>query len=220
MLLPLGSISAQSAADFRQVTAADWPTGGGNWANQRYSSLDQINTSNVKWLKGTWMARLNGSGMDTKYLQQGTLVVRDRMMFMPTGQQDIFALDAKTGDTKWQYSADLAPTGPGRLIWANRGVALGDGMVFSGQTDGNLVAVDQKTGKLVWSTDVGQAKVNHYGITMAPLYYDGMLFTGLGGSDSGLRGRLVALDGKTGKEIWRFYTVPGPGEYGNDHLGG
>ena len=206
--------------DYRGPASKEWPLVGGDFGNTHYSALSQIDTSNVAQLKGAWMGRLNGSGMADKFSQQATPVVKDGVMYITTGQNDIFALDAKTGDTKWQYSADLAPTGPGRLIWANRGVAIGDGMVFSGQTDGNLVAVDQKTGKLVWSTDVGQAEVNHYGITMAPLYYDGLLFTGLGGSDSGLRGRMVALDGKTGKEVWRFYTVPGPGEYGNDTWAG
>src|SRR5919202_1458892 len=216
LLLPTMSSAQVVGPDYRAPASKEWPLVGGDFGNSRYSTLSQINTGNIAQLKGAWMGRLNGSGMADKFSQQATPVVKDGVMYITTGQNDIFALDAKTGDIKWQYSADLAPTGPGRLIWANRGVALGEGLVFSGQVDGNFVAVDQNTGKLAWSTEVGQAEVNHYGITMAPLYYDGLVFTGLGGSDSGLRGRIVALDSKTGREVWRFYTIPGPGEYGND----
>jgi len=216
LVVPLGSSSAQSAADFRQVPSADWPSVGGNWANQRYSSLDQINASNVKRLKGAWMARLNGSGMDTKYSQQGTPVVRDGMMFMPTGQQDIFALDLKTGNIAWSYISDVDPKSPGG--WRNRGVAVADGKVFTIQKDARVLALDEKTGKSVWETQIGTdlgAKSPKYS-SNAIIYYDGLLYTGISGGDSGVRGRLTALDAATGKIAWEFFIAPAPGQFGNE----
>jgi len=92
----------------------------------RYSTLAQINTDNVKNLKGAWMARL-GSGFDNRYSQQGTPLVKDGVMFIPTGQQDIFALKAQTGELLWKYTSDVNPRGIS--LWANRGVALGLGSV-------------------------------------------------------------------------------------------
>ena len=216
LVVPLGSSSAQSAADFRQVPSADWPSVGGNWANQRYSSLDQINASNVKRLKGAWMARLNGSGMDTKYSQQGTPVVRDGMMFMPTGQQDIFALDLKTGNIAWSYISDVDPKSPGG--WRNRGVAVADGKVFTIQKDARVLALDEKTGKSVWETQIGTdlgAKSPKYS-SNAIIYYDGLLYTGISGGDSGVRGRLTAIDAASGKIAWEFFIAPGPGQFGNE----
>src|SRR6185436_2932226 len=99
--------------------------------------------------------------------------------------------------------------------WTNRGVALGDGKVYVGQLDGRLVALDQRTGELAWSTQVGLYR-HGYTITNAPLYYNGRVYTGVSGGDYGIRGRVMAYDAKTGKEDWRFYTIPGPGQLGHD----
>src|SRR6202040_4248141 len=99
--------------------------------------------------------------------------------------------------------------------WANRGVALGEGKVFVGNLDGTLVALDTKNGKEVWLTVIGRWQDGST-ITSAPLYYDGAVYTGLAGGDSGGRGKLTALDAKTGKELWHFWTAPGPGAIGSD----
>jgi alcohol dehydrogenase (cytochrome c) len=189
---------------------------GGDWGNTRYSTLEQITTSNVANLKGAWMARLDGSGFDTKFSQQASPVVVDGVMFVPTGQQDIFALDAKTGTQIWKYTSDAEPKSAGG--WNNRGVAVADGKVFAVQKDLRVIALDQKTGERQWMAVMGEdvpAGVGAY-ITSPPVYFDGLLYVGLAGGDGGLRGRIHALDAKTGKELWRFYTVPGPGEFGND----
>ena len=98
--------------------------------------------------------------------------------------------------------------------WA-AGSALGDGKVFVGQLDAKLVALDQRTGKVVWSIQAEDPKLG-YAIASAPLYYNGLVITGFAGSDLGTRGRLKAYDAKTGKLRWTFYTVPGPGELGHD----
>jgi len=99
--------------------------------------------------------------------------------------------------------------------WLNRGLAMGEGMLFLGQLDANMVALDIKTGKEVWRTPIEDWH-NGYGITNAPLYYDGIIYTGITGGEFGIRGRVTALDAKTGKILWRAYTLPAPGEAGGD----
>src|SRR5580698_11646466 len=98
LLLPIAQ--AQIATDYRKPPSADFPLVGGDWGNTRYSTLAKINTSNVKTIKGAWMARLN-SGFGAPYSQQATPVVKDGIMYLPTGQQDVFAIDAKTGNIIW-----------------------------------------------------------------------------------------------------------------------
>ena len=128
----------------------------------------------------------------------------------------MFAIDAHTGATTWVYRANLNQRIKTVCCgWTNRGVALGDGRVYVGQLDGKLVALDQKTGQIAWSTQVASYQQG-YTITSAPLYYNGRVYTGVSGGEYGIRGRLTAFDAKTGKEDWRFYTIPGPGEVGHD----
>ena len=194
----------------------DWVTNGGNMTNQRYSTLKQIDTNNVKQLKGAWMARLKGSGLGGKYSLEATPLVKDGIMYMVTGNDDVFALNAKTGEIQWEHWSGI-----GQQIsticcgWLNRGLAMGEGMLFLGQLDANVVALDIKTGKEVWRTAIEDWH-NGYGITNAPLYYDGIVYTGITGGEFGIRGRLTALDAKTGKILWRAYTLPAPGEPGGD----
>src|SRR5215471_989032 len=193
----------------------DWITYGGSVFNERWSTLDQITTGNVATLKGAWMTRL-GSGRGTKYRFEPDPLVIDGVMYIPTGNDDIFALDAKTGKKLWEYNSDIPQVND--LIccgWDNRGVAAGQGMIFSGQLDGSFVGLDQQTGKLLWRTQLEDYH-DGFSITGATRYYDGMVFTGMSGSENGVRGRLYALDAKTGREIWRFYTIPGPGDVGGD----
>jgi alcohol dehydrogenase (cytochrome c) len=116
----------------------------------------------------------------------------------------------------WEYRAnvDAKVTRP-CCSWVGRGLGLGDGKVFVGQLDAKLVALDQRTGAVVWSVQAEDPKLG-YVIASAPLYYDGMVITGFAGSDLGTRGRLKAYDAKTGKLRWTFYTVPAPGEFGHE----
>jgi len=193
----------------------DWITYGGSIYNQRFSSLDQINTGNVQELKGAWLTRL-GSGRGSKYRFEADPMVVDGTMYIPTGNDDIFALNAKTGQKIWSWESDIPQVND--LVccgWDNRGVAVADGMVLSGLLDASFVALDQKTGKQLWRTQLEDYH-NGYSITGAFRYYDGLVFTGMSGGENGVRGRVYALDAKTGKEVWRFYTVPGPDDIGGD----
>jgi quinohemoprotein ethanol dehydrogenase len=218
-----GSLSAQTAP--RTITTQDlaqtknggndWITHGGALNNQRYSTLNQINTSNVSQLKGVWMARL-GSGRGSKYRFEADPLVVDGVMYIPTGNDDIFALDAKTGKKLWEWDSDIPQVND--LIccgWDNRGVAVGDGRVYSGLLDGSFVALDQKTGKIMWRTQLEDYH-DGFSLTGAYRYYDGLVFTGISGAENGIRARVTALDAKDGHEVWRFYTIPGPNDIGGN----
>jgi len=226
IMLAVGVVCAGSA----QVRAADpeidrllqspvgqdWVTNGGNLTNQRYSTLKQIDTNNVKRLKGAWMTRLKGSGFGGKYSAEATPLVRDGIMYMVTGNDDVFALNAKTGEILWErWSGIDQKISTVCCGWDNRGLAMGEGLLFLGQLDANIAALDIKTGKEAWKTPIEDWR-NGYGITSAPLYYDGIVYSGITGGEFGVRGRLTALDAKTGKILWRWYTLPGAGEVGSD----
>jgi len=194
----------------------DWVTNGGNLTNQRYSALKQIDTSNVKQLKGAWMTRLKGSGFGGKYSAEATPLVKDGIMYMVTGNDDVFALNAKTGEILWErWSGIDQKISTVCCGWLNRGLAMGEGMLFLGQLDANMVALDIKTGKEVWKTPIEDWR-NGYGVTSAPLYYDGIIYSGNTGGEFGVRSRLTALDAKSGKILWRWFALPGPAEVGSD----
>src|SRR6266436_1350003 len=194
----------------------DWVTNGGNMTNQRYSTLKQIDTTNVKQLKGAWMTRLKSSGLGGKYSFEATPLVKDGIMYVSTGNDDVFALNAKTGQILWEHWSQIGQTISTICCgWLNRGLAMGEGMLFIAQLDANMVALDIKTGKEVWRTPI-EVWQDGYGITSAPLYYDGIVYSGITGGEYGVRGRLTALDAKTGKILWRAYTLPAAGEPGGD----
>ena len=194
----------------------DWVTNGGNLTNQRYSTLKQIDTNNVKQLKGAWMTRLKGSGFGGKYSGEATPLVKDGIMYVVTGNDDVFALNAKTGEMLWErWSGIDQKISTVCCGWLNRGLAMGEGMLFLGQLDANLVALDIKTGKEVWKTPIEDWH-NGYGVTSAPLYYEGIVYSGNTGGEFGVRSRLTALDAKTGNILWRWYALPGPGEVGSN----
>ena len=207
---------AFSAGDLAADPEDKWITNGGSTFNQRYSPLDQIDTSNVDELKGVWRTHLNGSAVAAKYSAEAQPLVYDGVIYVPTGADDVYAVSVKSGLILWEYKANLdQKINTVCCGWLSRGVAIGEGKVYLGQLDGRLVALDQKTGRVVWSTEVGSWR-RGYTITNAPLYYDGLVITGVSGGEFSIRGRVQAYDATTGKEVWRFYTIPGPGEVGHD----
>jgi quinohemoprotein ethanol dehydrogenase len=200
-----------------QPQAEAWPTNGGSFTNQRFSPLNQINRDNVANLKAVWRAHLNGSGMETKHSAEGTPIYQDGVLYMSTGDSDVFAVDFDSGEILWDYIS-VFPEGMGQQVccgWDNRGVAIGDGKVFVGQLDAKLVALDQATGEIAWEAQ-GMRWEDGYSITSAPLYYDGLVITGYSGAEKGVRGLVQAFDAATGEEVWTFWTIPGPGEFGHD----
>jgi len=206
---------AFTSAELNTLPTKNWITNGGSLKNQRHSPLKEINTRNVYGLKGVWQVHLNGSGMGPPYSAEAQPLVHDGVLYIPTGADDVFAIDIDTGKFKWVYQANLEK-GINTICcgWDNRGVGLGEGKVFVGRLDGKLVALDQNTGKEVWSV---QAERWQEGLTLtsAPLYYDGMVITGFAGAEYAVRGRIKAYSAKDGSLLWTFYTVPAPGEFGS-----
>ena len=205
----------QADPELRQPASREWLAVGGDWSNSRYSTLAQITRANVKDLKGAWVTHL-GSGLGAKYSLEGTPIVKDGVMYVTTGNDDVVALDAKTGVLIWEHKSGIDQNISTVCCgWDNRGVALGEGKVFLGQLNGSFVALDAKSGKSVWQTQIGKWQ-DGYTITSAPTYYKGVVYSGISGGDRSARGKLTALDAKTGKELWHFWTAAGPSERGGD----
>ena len=199
-----------------QAPTDHWATNGGNWYNQRYSPLTQIDRDNVANLKGVWRARLNGSGVGAQYSGEAQPIFYDGVLYVVTGADDVFAIDVDSGEILWSYAANLEETIDTICCgWTSRGVGLGDGKVYVGQLDGQLKALDQQTGEVVWATQAERWQEG-FTITSAPLYYDGLVITGFAGAEFGVRGRVKAYDADNGDHVWTFYTIPGPDHVGHD----
>jgi quinohemoprotein ethanol dehydrogenase len=207
---------AFTADQLTELPATDWPTNGGNLLNQRFSPLTEINSSNVSKLKAEWQAHLQGSGVGPEFSGEAQPIVYDGVIYIPTGADDVFALEVETGKQLWVYQAKLdSVITTDCCTWISRGVAIGEGRVYLGRLDGKLVALDQHSGKEVWSVQAERWQ-DGYTITSAPLYYSGMIITGFAGGEYATRGRVKAFSAKNGKLLWTFYTVPGPGDRGHE----
>jgi alcohol dehydrogenase (cytochrome c) len=199
--------AAPSQPGFLAPTGGNFPLAGGNLGNQRYSYLQQIDKDNINELGGAWTIHLNGGKPMGNV--SNTPVVVDGVMYVPSGGGDISAINAATGAEIWRFKSKFGNQ-------PNRGVAVAEGKVFSGAGGSRLIALDQKTGELAWET-----KVAERGPTPgAVIYFNGMVFCGIGGGEAGTRGQFGAYDAKTGKEVWLFHTIPGPGEFGHDTWAG
>jgi len=208
---------AFTLAQLSALPTDNWLANGGSIANQRYSPLKQINEGNANQLKGVWMTHLNNSGTAAKYSAEATPLSYNGIIYVPTGADDVFAVNQGNGKILWQYKANLSPSLASVVCcgWLNRGVSLGEGQIYSGQLDGNVVALDQQTGKVNWKKPLADPKEG-YTITMPPLYVNGMVIVGPVGAEYGVRGFMRALDAKTGKTLWTHYNIPGPGEPDGD----
>jgi quinohemoprotein ethanol dehydrogenase len=220
LALPLAAAGA-SSSDASQPARISWPAIGGDHGNTRYSALSQINTANVHRMKGAWVKELEA------VTRTPPVIAGDRMYISDAAA--IYALDLKRGDTIWRFAPpDAAPS--------RGGVAVGEGLIFSGLSDSRIVALDQRTGKLVWTGFIGNAPLASVGsdarfsfgagnpgfskkvgfIANAPTYVNGMVISGLTGGDGGVRGKISALDAKTGKLAWDFFVIPSPGDPGSE----
>ncbi len=218
-----GSLFAQQVS-FDRLLRADkepqnWLTYSGTAFNQRYSTLTQITPANVKnlELQWIWQARSLEKFEATALAVDGVLYTLQGPPVQGTYQ--VVALDAVTGRVFWTYEYKPAPeAGPccGRV---SRGLSILGDTLFMGTIDGHVLAIDAKTGKVVWNIEAARA-VDKYSITHAPLVVKDKIIVGMAGGDRGIRGFISAFDARTGKELWRFYTIPGPGEPGNDTWSG
>ena len=150
---PIAMAPAFTSDELAEEPGDNWITNGGSTANHRFSTLDEINTENVAELKGDWMTKIGQEATAAKFSAEGQALEYEGTIYISDGADNVFAIDAGTGEILWEYKPKLPPEPLGAVIccgWDNRGVALGDGMVFVSQLNGEQVALDQKTGKVNW----------------------------------------------------------------------
>lgn len=188
-----------------------WLMYSGAYTSHRFSPLRQISVETVSHLGPVWVYQPPGTGSI-----EATSAVANGVMYVTAGPTIVAALDLKSGKPLWEWTRPIAPSvlnlGFPRV---NRGVAILDNMVYVGTLDGYLVALDAKAGIERWSVHVGDNPTGH-AITAAPLVVDDKVIVGISGGEAGIRGFLDAYDAKTGTPVWRFWTVPSPGEPGSE----
>ncbi len=198
----------------------DWRYHGNNLYNQNFQNTDLISPKNVSRLKPAWI--FHTGVFDPNMSMEMTPIEVDGVTYIPTGDDDVFALDAATGKKIWEYHPTDMPklsTLPICCNNDNRGLAVGHGKVFNARLDATLVALDIKTGKPVWKTVVDSPK-NGAAITLAPQFADDKVIVGVSGAEYGVRGHLDAYDPDTGKLLWRFWTTEPTSWAGDSYLHG
>jgi alcohol dehydrogenase (cytochrome c) len=198
----------------RLLHAADepqnWLTYSGTYASQRYSPLKQIDATNVKDLELKW-------AFQAQSLQkfETTPLVVDGVMYLTQSPNDVVALDAKTGRVFWVYHYATAPESRPCCGIVNRGVAILRDTLFMATVDAHLVAIDARNGHAIWNNKLADASAG-YAMTLAPLVVKDKVIVGVAGGEYGIRGFIAAYEAHSGKEAWRFNTVPSPGEPGHE----
>lgn len=185
----------------------------GDLGGKHYSALNQINTANVKSLQAKWAVQLPGDG-----IVESIPLVIDGIMYTTGpvgGTAQVMALDARTGRQIWRYQRKQKVTNPYEINRVNRGVAVLGNRLFFGTLDAALVALDLRTGAFLWEVQVADSMLG-YSITSPPLVVKDKIITGITGGEFGVRAFLDAYDPATGKRLWRWYTIPAKGEFGND----
>jgi alcohol dehydrogenase (cytochrome c) len=208
-----GALWAQ--VSFDRILAAgkepqNWLTYSGSTMSQRYSTLDQITPENVKNMQLQWMFQARSL---EKF--EATPLVVDGILYTVQAPNNVVALDAVTGRVFWTYAYTPARAARPCCGAVNRGLAILGDTLFMGTIDAHLIALDAKSGKPIWNVAVAKAAAG-YALTHAPLVIKDKVIVGTAGGEYGIRGFIVAYDAKTGKEAWRFYTIPGKGEPGNE----
>ena len=208
---PIDSSSSVGLIDDERIINAEsepgnWIAHGRTYEEQRFSPLLKINKDSVSDLGLAWY-----KDMGTNRALEATPIVVDGIMFFTSTWSRVYAVEAKTGKTIWKFDPEV----PGE--WArkaccdivNRGVAVYEGKVFFASLDGRLFSLNAETGEKIWEVDTITDRSRAYTITGAPRAAKGKVFIGNGGAEYGVRGYVTAYDTETGKQVWRFFTVPG-----------
>jgi len=202
-----GAITEQ---DLLEPDWKSWLTYSGDYSGRRHSALDQIHPGNVHKLAARWIFPVPGANRLV-----GTPIVAHGLMYV-TSRNSVFALDARSGREVWRFSRPMLSDVIGDArAGINRGVAVFGNKVFFETHDAHLLALHAKNGSLLWETEIGDHREG-YGGTMAPLIVKNKVIAGTSGGDEGVRGLLDAYDAETGKRLWRFWTIPAPGEPGSE----
>ena len=207
--LPVGHERLLRAGD----EPGNWLMYGGDYRSHHYSRLNQITAENVGKLRAKWIYQLHRSKVET------TPIVVDGVMYLTRPQSDVIALDAETGRALWSYEHKLSHRVYVCCGEVNRGLAILGTTLYLTTLDAKLVALDARSGRVLWKKDLADPGLN-YTATGAPLAIKDKVIVGIAGAEGGIRGFLDAYDAKTGERVWRFWTIPAPGEPGNDTWGG
>jgi alcohol dehydrogenase (cytochrome c) len=195
----------QSEATMMDGAHGEWTVYGGDLSNTRYAANDQINSDNVQDLNLKWIFQ---TGIIGSF--ETTPIVEAGVMYITTPYNHVFAIDAATGRELWHYEHKLGTTifccGPN-----NRGVALADDKVYMATLDAMLIALDKRTGELLWETEIADPEFG-YSETVAPTVYQDKVILGISGAEYGIRGFISAYDKDTGELVWRWHTIPAPDE--------
>ena len=195
--------TVDNAALGNEADGNNWLAYGRSFSEQRFSPLDQINRGNVQHLGLAWSLEL-----DDVWNVSSAPVEVDGVIYMTVGYGVVKAVDAVSGKLLWSYDAKCDPQKM-RMAWGVRGIAFWNGKVYSGVQDGRLIALDAHTGTLAWETQTITPGDNRY-ITGAPRVFNGKVIIGHGGADFGhVRGYVTTYDAETGKQLWRWFIVPG-----------
>jgi alcohol dehydrogenase (cytochrome c) len=222
-IIPVFSAFIGAAAAAQDITSKDvldgfanparWLTYSGDYSGRRHSPLAQITAANAKQLVAQWTFQTGISG----HKFEAVPIVVDGVMYVTGPLNNAWAIDAKTGRQIWRYQRSLPTQTELRVCcgFVNRGFAVLRDRLFMTTLDAHLIALDMKTGKVVWDIEMADHKAG-YASTVAPLVVKDKLIVGIAGGEYAIRGFLDAYDPADGKRLWRFYTVPAPGEPGSD----
>jgi alcohol dehydrogenase (cytochrome c) len=216
-LVPLASAPMLAQVSFERILQArqepqNWLTYSGTLSGHRYTPLTEITPANVKTLELEWVFQTRAPAEATEKSEATPLVV-DGVMYTVLSPNHVVALDAATGRMFWMYSPWISPLARVCCGRINRGLAILGEALFMGTIDGHLIAVDAKNGRPLWDVVISKPELG-YSFTMAPLVVKDKVIIGPAGGEYGIRGFIAAFDAKTGKEAWRFHTVPAPGDRG------
>ncbi|WP_225869969.1 PQQ-binding-like beta-propeller repeat protein [Glaciimonas sp. PCH181] len=203
-LLPV----SQAMLDGAAKDSKNWLHTNGDYAQTRYYPATQINAKNVATLKPKFVFQT----AVVESMETAPIVVNG-VMFITTSYNYVYAVDAVTGREFWHYKHKMGPVTTFCCGPNNRGVAVSEGKLYMGTLDAKLIALDTKTGKLLWETEIADPEKG-YSETMAPTVADGKVLIGTNGGEYGIRGFVKAFDAQTGKLDWTFYTIPEKGHEG------
>ena len=188
-----------------------WLTYSGSVDGRRYTALTEITPENVSRLRVRWVHQF----VTSESMSESTPIAVGGVIFTTEAASDVVALDVRSGEIRWRYRRSLPDKLPIEVFRSNRGLAVLGNVLFLGSLEGFLVAINATNGSVIWQTAVANPSEG-FTMTGAPLIVNGSVVVGVAGGEYGIRGFLAAYDAETGRQQWKFNTIPGPGEFGHD----